>query len=49
VGDDENRLRLGSVFAANAEDWIVTCNYDERDEAATAACAEVLSGWAFEE
>ncbi len=49
VGDDDNRLRLGTVFAAHAEDWIVTCNYDERDEAATAACNQVLGGWAFAE
>jgi len=48
VGDDENRLRLGTVFAAHAEDWIVTCNHDERDDAASAACNAVLSGWSFE-
>lgn len=47
VGGDDNRLRLGTVFAAHAEDWIVTCNHDERDEAAAAACNAVLSGWAF--
>lgn len=44
---EETRKRLGTVFAAHAEDWIVTCNYDERDEAAAAACNEVLSGWSF--
>ncbi|RLB56462.1 MAG: hypothetical protein DRJ42_03235 [Deltaproteobacteria bacterium] len=44
---EETRKRLGTVFAAHAEDWIVTCNHDERDESASAACNEVLSGWSF--
>lgn len=44
---DENRRRIGTVFAANAEDWIVTCNFDSRDDAAREACTRVLSGWAF--
>ncbi|MBW2460853.1 MAG: hypothetical protein JRH11_04350 [Deltaproteobacteria bacterium] len=44
---EETRRRLGTVFAAHAEDWIVTCNYDERDQSASAACNEVLSGWSF--
>jgi hypothetical protein len=47
TASDAQRRRIGTVFAANAEDWIVTCNLDSRDEAARAACTEVLSGWAF--
>jgi hypothetical protein len=47
VGTDDDRLRLGTVFAAHAEDWIVTCNYDERDDPAATACSQVLGGWAF--
>ena len=36
------------MFCANAEDWIVTCHADTRDEAAREACNQVLAGWAFQ-
>ncbi len=46
---DSDRRRIGTMFCANAEDWIVTCHADVHDDTAREACNQVLHGWAFEE
>jgi hypothetical protein len=46
---DPDRRRIGTMFCANAEDWIVTCHADVHDDTAREACNQVLHGWAFEE
>lgn len=43
--DDPQRGSTGTVMTTPKSTWVVTCNYDLRDEAARPACTQVLNGW----
>jgi hypothetical protein len=45
ANDDADRRARGTAMRSPTQTWVVTCNYDARDESAQATCSEVLEGW----